>query len=210
MKLDKTVTFSPILALGALFLCFISGCVTTQPKLEGPKLRIAVPDFANHSRNHGNSLGDFFADRMTHELFRFQRFKLVERGEVNAALALEKIDQPSDELSTEEIRRIGKRLGADALILGEITEYQTGDFETGPSRVGVLVRLVSCKDGALLGMERTRAKAGKGDLVVLSEKAVAKAAGALSRPLCQAEKALCASNEPRDSLAMPLGLRKDK
>jgi len=195
---------------GIVLMLVLPGCITAPPRPEGLKLRIAVLNFANNSRSHGQGLGDFFADRMTHELYRMERYELVDRGEVNATLALEKVDKPADGLSTEEVKRIGKQLGTDALILGEITEYQTGDFETGPSRVGVLVRVVSCRDGVLLGMERTRVKAKKGDLISLSERAVAGAAGELSKPLRQAEKSLRASPNLGDSLAVPLGLGKGK
>jgi TolB-like protein len=209
MMIKRVVTL-PLVWLFGFFLFTVSGCVTTQPKPDGIKLRIAVLDFANNGGNHRQGLSDFFADRMTHELYRRERFELVERGEVNAALSLEKIDKPADELSTEEVRRIGKRLSTDALVLGEITEYQAGDFETGPSRVGVLVRVVSCKDGGLMAMERTRVKSKKGDLVSLSERVVAEATGELMKTFTKAEEKLRTERAAADTSLVPVGQRGKK
>lgn len=209
MKTSNAVT-PPLVWFFGILLLAVSGCVTTQPKPDGIKLRIAVLDFANNGGNHRKGLSDFFADRMTHELYRRGRFELVERGEVNAALSLEKIDKPADELSTVEVKQIGKRLGADALVLGEITEYQLGDFETGPSRVGVLVRVVSCKDGGLMGMERTRVRSRKGDLVSLSERAISGATGELIKPLTKAEEKLRAERADADTSHISVGQRGTK
>jgi TolB-like protein len=200
-SVNLTMMITPLF----LFLS-VSGCLTTHPQPDGYKFRLAVLDFANNGRSHRQGLCDFFADRLTHELYRKERFELVERGEVNATLVLEKIDKPADGLSTEEVKRIGKRLGVDALVLGEVTEYQAGDFETGPNRVGVLVRVVSCKDGCLLAMEKTRVKSKKGDLGSLSERAVAEVAEALMMPLRKAEHRM----NSEDSLFVPLEMKRSK
>ena len=209
MMINRVVTL-PLVCLFGFFLFILSGCVTTQPKPDGIKLRIAVLDFANNGSNHRQGLSDFFADRMTHELYKREKFELVERGEVNTAISLEKIEKPADELSTDEVKRIGKRLGADALVLGEITEYQLGDFETGPSRVGVLVRMVSCNDGGLMAMERTRVKSKKGDLVSLSERVVAEATGELMKTFTKAEEKLRTERADADTSHISVGQRGTK
>lgn len=208
MRKRRIVPLPPFWLFG-FFLFAVSGCLTTQPKPDGIKLRIAVLDFVNHSRNHQPGLGDFFADRLTHELFKRKRYDLVERGEVTAALEGEKIGKPADELSTEEVKRLGKKLSADVLALGEITEYQVGDFESGPGRVGILVRMVSCSDGSLMAMEEARVRA-KGDMISLSEKAVSAVSSGVIKPLLRVEKDKMAKQDPVDPSLPPSGVKKDK
>lgn len=194
----------------ALFLILVSGCVTTRPeKVEGKKLKIAVLDFSNESRSSTRGLGKFFADRLTQELYQQERYEIVERGEIASVLVAEKIDKASDLLSTQEFKRVGTKLDADVLIVGVVTEYKQGNIEEGPSRVGLLVKAVSCKDGHLVGMENIRKK-GKGDVVSLSEGTAAEAAGRLIKPLHKEAKALQAPLESQDSLFVPVGTGKGK
>lgn len=199
------------LSLALFLLLLVSGCVTTRPeKVEVRKLKIAILDFSNESRSSSRGLGKFFADRLTHELFRQERYEIVERGEIAAVLAAEKIDKAFDLLSTQDTKHIGTKLDADVLIVGVVTEYKQGNIEEGPSRVGLLVKAVSCKDGHLVGMENIRKK-GKGDVVSLSEGTTAEAAGRLIKPLDKETKAfLHASQEGQDSLFVPVGMGRGK
>jgi TolB-like protein len=147
------------------------------PKEENPKLRIAVLDFTNGSRNPGRGMGKYFADRLTHELFRRSRFELVERGEVNYQCSSEEISN-TDMLSIQEIKKVGAKLGVDLIIEGTITEYQVGNFEEGPNKIGVFVKVVSCRDGKLVAIETNR-QLGKDDMVLLSETAISNLADSL-------------------------------
>jgi len=154
---------------------------TSYPPYTGPKKRIAVSKFgasgAFLSVYGGWDIGGGLAAQLTTELINSGRFIVVERaalGEIlrEQEMALEKI------VTKETASRVGRLLGAQFLIRGEVTEFeqQAGGgggqigitkfplggvlgLQTTTAHVGMDIRLIDTTSGQILQSHRVEAKA---------------------------------------------------
>ena len=94
-------------------------------KVNGIK-RLAMVEFTNHTENKeapGRILG-----LLTSEFLRTGRFELVERSQIERALRETALAQ-TGALDEKTIKAAGKLMGADAVLVGEISSFQ---HETKP------------------------------------------------------------------------------
>jgi polysaccharide biosynthesis protein PelC len=91
------------------------------------------------------------------ELLNRDAFKVVEPGQVVRTLRREQFDPAA--LTSEDIKRLGQSLKAEALFLGSVLEYDEGRAGAGPAtpRVRLAFRLVDTESGSTLwSVSRTR------------------------------------------------------
>ena len=90
---------------------------------------------------------------ITHLLSSHQ-FEVLEMGEMLKALKEAKL-RPDEDLSIENIKKIGKAAGVDVLLMGAVEEYKIdsstllGEKIFVPE-VSIIVRMVSTKDGSIM------------------------------------------------------------
>ena len=118
---------------------------------------IAVLDFVQNGFFNGEKLGPFAADELTAALFIQRRLRVKDRAQVKANMAEQRIS-PS-QFSTNEIKEFGQTLGADFLILGEITRLDGLSVDTendGRMSIQIMFRIVSSEDGDVIGIVTRR------------------------------------------------------
>jgi TolB-like protein len=129
-----------------------SGRVFRDPQLdtEAPR-RVAVLPFENATERRGAAL--IVDDLIIAVLFRVGRFELVDPGEVSHALRTLAV-APYGAIDLDSLRRIGEALGADAVILGRVEDYNEGlrpGTSTSPS-IAVDARMLDTRTGKILWM----------------------------------------------------------
>jgi TolB-like protein len=169
----------------------VSGEAQTAPA--SGRIRIAVLDLKNESPRPDPRLARYFADRLTFELLAARRYDLVDRGEIAHVLQKDSIPIGQD-LSVDQILTVGKGLGVDVLVMGTISEYDEGDIDIAKGRAGIYAKLVSARDGSLLGMARYR-KQGGSDMIALSEEVTYQIARGLVKKLKSSERLLYAQRK---------------
>lgn len=110
--------------------------------------RVAVLPFENHSR-------DEFAHRRARDIAITQvlasgLFDTVDRGQVDSMLREEAID-PGVPIDPHTLRRLGQRLGVQAMVLGSVD--QAGEGRAGASshpEISLTLRLVDSQSGMVL------------------------------------------------------------
>ena len=88
------------------------------------KVRVAVMNFENNSswRYWGDNLGYAAADELVTQLFRTQKFSLVERTQLEAVLAEQNLGQ-SGRVNSAQAAEIGRILGVQMILTGSITKF---------------------------------------------------------------------------------------
>lgn len=157
--------------------------ITVYPPYKGPKKRIAVSKFgasgAFTAVYGGWDIGGGLAAQLTTELVNSGRFIVVERAALADVLteqemALQKI------VAKETAAKVGRVLGAQLLIRGEVTEFeqeaggggsQVGigglpvggllGFQTTSAQVAMDLRLVDTTTGQVLQSRRSEGKASQ-------------------------------------------------
>lgn len=144
------------------------------PKLEGPKKRVAIVKFEDKSGNGWYSAGDVgegMSDMITTEMFKSGNFVLVERESMQNVMAEQKLGQ-TGLVTAGSAAKIGKLLGANAILIGSVTEFGPKESEisaggwatskltkgvvsniglnTQTVRVAVDIRLVDTSTGEIL------------------------------------------------------------
>ncbi len=130
----------------------LAGGVYRDPRLdtEAPK-RVALLPFENGTERRGAAL--IVDDLMFAGLFRAGRFELAEPGEVTHALQILGI-APYGAIDLESLSKIGDALGVDAVILGQVEDYNEGlrpGTSSSPS-IAVDARMLETKTGKILWM----------------------------------------------------------
>lgn len=92
------------------------------PPLTGPKRRVAVAEFDNKTPYAKRRLGGAGADILTTELVRSGRFVMLERSRIQAVLQEQKLGMEML-VDAATAARVGKILGAQAVVVGIITKY---------------------------------------------------------------------------------------
>jgi len=105
------------------------------PKLEGPKKRLAVVKFEDKSGASWYSAGDIgegMSDMITTDLFKSGNFVMVERNAMENVMEEQKLGQ-TGLVTAGSAAKIGKLLGANAILVGSVTEFgpKKSEIEAG-------------------------------------------------------------------------------
>ncbi len=92
-------------------------------KLVGERMGIAVLPFEN--KGASKDLGEIVLDKMTTVLVNQNRFKVMERAQLNKILEEQKLGM-SGILDAATAARIGKGIGVDAIVMGSVVLTQNG------------------------------------------------------------------------------------
>jgi TolB-like protein len=128
------------------------GRIFRDPRLDTePLRRVAVLPFENATERRGAAL--IVDDLMITGLFRVGRFEVVDPGEVAHALQTVGV-APYGAIDLDSLQRIGEALGADAVILGRVDDYNEGlrpGTSTSPS-IALDARMLETRTGKILWM----------------------------------------------------------
>jgi len=116
-------------------------------------------------------------DELTVQILKLDRFEVVDRYKVDGLLEEEGIE--SAELTDDLAKKLGSRLKADAVILGEITDYRPAttspiplpllkDLLSHPPAIGVYLRMVSVESGMTIWSLSDRFDGGDKSLQALA------------------------------------------
>lgn len=108
---------------------------------EGKDKAIAVAGFS-YSDKRDSKDGSVIAERLTTELVKVKKFKIIEREEIEKVFAELKL-QESGAVEADSIKSAGKMLGVDWMILGTLTELEGRKIE-------VNARLVDVESGEII------------------------------------------------------------
>lgn len=89
---------------------------------EGHKRRIAIVPFENLTDKAGEKLGERIVDMLTTPLTNSGRFIVIERQEIDRILSEHALGQ-SGAITEETAVQAGQLLGVEAIVLGNITEF---------------------------------------------------------------------------------------
>lgn len=101
----------------------------------GVKKTIAVAGLS-YSDGRDSADGDIVAERITTELVKNKRLKVIERKEIEKVF-LELKFQQSGVISTDSVKEIGKMLGVDWIVVGTLTGLHDKQLELNIRLVGV-------------------------------------------------------------------------
>jgi len=148
--------FIPGMALLALCICCLcaAGCkstsvvvgVETDVDFESIK-RVGVVPFDNHSTDRlaGEKVTSIFLTAMS----KFTSVEIIDPGEM--LKALEELGAEKNKLSSILISKVGKKIGAEALIFGSVEEFSMEKFDNVVLPVvAVSARMVDVKNGKVL------------------------------------------------------------
>lgn len=96
---------------------------------------IAVAGFS-YADGRASADGSIVAERITTELIKHGRLKVVERKEIEKVLGELKL-QLSGQVDQESVKKLGRMLGADLLVLGTMTALPGGKLELNARLAGV-------------------------------------------------------------------------
>jgi TolB-like protein len=96
---------------------------------------IAVAGFS-YADGRASADGRIVAERITTELIKHGRLKVVERREIEKVLGELKL-QMSGQIDEASVKKIGRMLGADLLVIGTITALPGGKLELNARLAGV-------------------------------------------------------------------------
>ncbi|OQY13128.1 MAG: hypothetical protein B6I30_03525 [Desulfobacteraceae bacterium 4572_187] len=123
---------------------------------EKDKFKIAVMEFKSFSPGAKNtSLGSVISEMFTTEVVNSNAFKIVEREQLNKVLGELRIGQ-SGVLDTTDAQKLGKILGAGAIITGSVTKM--GDSLSIDSRI------IEVETGIIVSAERRICKENLTDI----------------------------------------------
>lgn len=177
-------------AAGAMFL--LAGCAGTPmgqeveatlagqlayPHYEGVKKRLAVLELRNKVKtpipNKAWKIGDGLTEMLTTELFKTNRFIMVERAALAEIVREQELGQ-TGLVRKETAAKVGQLLGAQLLVTGAVTEFEAVSsggggglsfagfalsLKTKSAHVAVDIRLVDASTGQILKSTNAEAKA---------------------------------------------------
>ena len=91
----------------------------------GDRMTVAVFPFQSKGKNQ--DLGHIIMDKLTTALFNQDRFRVIERSQLERILAEQKLGM-SGILDESKAAQLGKGIGVDAIILGSVAEESKGDL----------------------------------------------------------------------------------
>jgi curli biogenesis system outer membrane secretion channel CsgG len=200
MKVRLKFSFTLLLVV----LLILSGCATTTsqgpketqaiqkdvpayPAFTGPKKRIAVIKFENKVKNPSVDksweIGEGLAEMLTTELFKTNRFILVERAAFADIVKEQELGQ-TGLVQQATASKTGQALGAQILIMGAITEFKY-EAEGGSggikfsglslglsaknAHVAIDLRMIDANTGQVIEAHRAEGKASSSGLAIGTE-----------------------------------------
>lgn len=134
-----------------LGILMLAGCASKPTRYIHPNAdlsglkKVAVLPFENVSGETGAS--DKVHKIFLVELLSIEAFDVVEPGSVSKALKGENAASP-DQLTPEDLKRLGSALGADALFMGQVVDYADVRGPNTAPQVTLQFRLVETASGA--------------------------------------------------------------
>lgn len=148
----------------------------------GVKQAVGVLDFDNAGGLYSEwTLGENLRLMLESSLFATNRFIIVERGDLEAVLAEQDVQNSNRAASGSNVAQTGKVRSARYLVSGAITEASTsnsgdtGGFKIKGFRIGgssakasivAVVKLIDTTTGEIVASERVRGEAGKSALSI--------------------------------------------
>lgn len=162
----KTFFLNLVLLLVLLF----NGCmlfqttpeVVIQPAFD--RTEVAVLDFAAKGENISQRHGVYTADKLTESLFLTRKFSVIDRIQVRDAEKFLGITSATP-VSTDQLQKIGLRLKARYLILGNLYNFNEDEnFSLDNNRyLQISFRIISVATGEVLGMATHKVDSGSGN-----------------------------------------------
>ena len=151
-----------------------------DPAFIGLKKRLAVIEMRNAVKseavlNESWKIGDGLSEILTTELFKTHRFIMVERSALSEIIKEQELGQ-TGMVGRKTAARVGKLLGAQVLVTGAVTEFESSvggggagiglagfalGFETESAHVAVDIRLVDSSTGEILKSYNAEGNADK-------------------------------------------------
>jgi len=122
----------------AVLAVFLLGTLLAPPApAQDDKVRIAVLNFENNSTWHywGDNLGKAAADELVTQLFKTDRFRVIERAQIEAILQEQNFGQ-SGRVDSSTAAQIGQVLGVQAVLTGSITQFSIERVSGGFAGIG--------------------------------------------------------------------------
>ncbi|NOY78814.1 MAG: hypothetical protein GXO76_13205 [Calditrichaeota bacterium] len=114
-------------------------------KLVGERMGIAVLPFEN--KGASKDLGEIVLDKMTTVLVNKNRFKVMERAQLNRILEEQKLGM-SGILDAATAAKIGKGIGVDAIVMGSVVLTQNGSVSIDARVIDTeSARIITARDG---------------------------------------------------------------
>ncbi len=184
------VRWLPILPL----LAALAGCITssgTMSSAGGGEPNVYVSKEARGITKVGilpfkaatTLIGGAVSDQFVTEIMKLNRYELVERAQMSGVLGETEVSLSG--LTAGQAAQLGQMAGAQAVIIGTVSEYETAAIggRTYPV-VGVSVRLIDCNTSKILWSVDHAARGGRTEsLAQHSRKVVHDIAVALNRHL---------------------------
>ncbi|HHL40061.1 MAG TPA: hypothetical protein ENJ37_06115 [Deltaproteobacteria bacterium] len=128
-----------------------AGCYARRARVPRPDLsaihKIAVIPFSNISgrRDAGRIVSNIFIT----ELFKTGLFDVEEPGNVMQFLIQERIDSLG-EMELDRVRILGKRLNVDAVIVGQVEEFEDASKSSSVPVVSLSARMIDSATGRIV------------------------------------------------------------
>jgi curli biogenesis system outer membrane secretion channel CsgG len=157
-------------ALIVTLLVVVAGCSFPRVTVRTPdvpvSLRIAVLDFYNEASPTRQDVGRIASERVNDEIFHQSggEFEVLNRGDITTAMEEANFASPR-KMTAQEFMLLGSRLRADIFIVGKVTEYHEGHTRDDRTRAALEVRLISAKDGSIVGVGNYRKEGKEGTSV---------------------------------------------
>ena len=139
------------LRIGCALALVAGGCASGPTRYIHPNAdlgairKVAVLPFENVSGTTGAS--DKAHKVFLVELLSLEAFEVVEPGMVSKVLKGETAASP-DQLTPDDLKRIGKALGADGMFIGQVVDYAEARGQNSAPEVTLQFRLVEAASGA--------------------------------------------------------------
>lgn len=124
-------------------------------RYDGPKARLAVVKFVDKTAKGAGHIGAGLSDMLTAELFRTNRFILLDRQDLDDVIS-EQDFAASGRISEATAARMGEMEGADLLVFGAVTSFEpdhigAGGLVLGAVTLGASIAIASRNEDAPLG-----------------------------------------------------------
>ncbi len=123
--------------------------------------KIAIMPFKGPTELIGQSVSDMFVT----EILRSQYYELVERSQM--ANVLNESELALSGLSATKAAEVGGMMGADGVMIGTVSEYETVAHRGKPIPVvGISARLIDCKSGKIIWSVDLAKRASSGGMTL--------------------------------------------
>jgi TolB-like protein len=131
---------------------------------------IAVLNFSSEGSYQSDDIGKISADKLTDALFLEGKFNVIDRSNVNNAQASLQITN-TEELSSDQIQKLGDKLKAKYIILGRIRKVSDSEYfdPDAASKLYVSIRIISVKNSEVVGIASYSSSCSSNEINVIQE-----------------------------------------